>query len=166
MARKIDERIEVTFHEKGQSEGKHGDELMSWIGVLAREHIPIWIQYWRSRDLDGLKEIIWKETVTSFTVDDYFRSTDLKSCGEAARNFRHDLYKTFVKDFVTEFKETGKWDKRDGLWLDSRIGTDGELKDPSCQKVSELIMQYNTHESQGTFESVGTTCIDPSIIQT
>ncbi|GMN68456.1 hypothetical protein TIFTF001_037515 [Ficus carica] len=147
-----------------------------------------------------------------------FRSTCLKSCGEAARNFRHDHYKTFVEDFVTEdsvwtrphkvidnypnieeedwvkfvqyrtssqfqqlsdrgseirtnreytlrggrdgyrkldqkkFKETGKWEKRDGLWLDSRTGSDGELKDPSCQK-----MQYNTQESQGTFESVGTT---------
>ena len=75
---------------------------MSWIGVLAREHVPIWIQDWRSRDLDGLKEIIWKETATSFNVDDCFRSTCLKSCGEAARNFQHDLYKTFVEDFVTK----------------------------------------------------------------
>ncbi|GMN59320.1 hypothetical protein TIFTF001_028413 [Ficus carica] len=49
-----------------------------------------------------------------------------------------------------EFKKTGKWEKRDGLWLDSRTGSDGELKDPACQKVNELI------ESQGTFESVGT----------
>ncbi|GMN54928.1 hypothetical protein TIFTF001_024062 [Ficus carica] len=58
MARKRGEQIQVTFDEKGQPEGKHGDELMSWIGVLAREHVPIWIQDWRSRDLDGLKEII------------------------------------------------------------------------------------------------------------
>ncbi|GMN58119.1 hypothetical protein TIFTF001_027225 [Ficus carica] len=55
MARKRGERIEVIFYEKRQLEGKHGDELMSWIGVLAREHLPIWIQDWRSRDLDGLK---------------------------------------------------------------------------------------------------------------
>ncbi|GMN63833.1 hypothetical protein TIFTF001_032884 [Ficus carica] len=73
MARKRGEQIEVTFDEKGQPEGKHDDELINWIGVLAREHVPIWIQDWRSRDLDGLKEIIWKETVTSFTVDDCFR---------------------------------------------------------------------------------------------
>ncbi|GMN66002.1 hypothetical protein TIFTF001_035064 [Ficus carica] len=177
MARKRGERIEVTFDEKGQPEGKHGDELMSWIGILAREHVPIWIQDWRSRDLDGLKEIIWKETITSFTMDDCFRSTCLKSCGEVVRNFRHDLYKTFVEDFVTEdsvwtrpekvidnypnieeeFKETGKWKKRDRLWLDSRTGLDGELKDPARKKVSELIMQYITQESQGTFELVGST---------
>ncbi|GMN26066.1 hypothetical protein TIFTF001_043958 [Ficus carica] len=90
MVRKRGERIEVTFDEKGQPEGKHGNELMSWIAVLAREH----------------------------------------------------------------FKETRKWEKRDGLWLESRTGKDGELKDPSYRKVGELI--YNTYESQGNFESVGT----------
>ncbi|GMN67292.1 hypothetical protein TIFTF001_036353 [Ficus carica] len=92
MARKKGERIKVTFDEKGQSEGKHGDELMSWIGVLAREH----------------------------------------------------------------FKQNGKREKRDGLWLDQQTGVDGELKDPACKKVRELIMEYNTQESQGTFESIGT----------
>ncbi|GMN49188.1 hypothetical protein TIFTF001_018362 [Ficus carica] len=50
----------------------------------------------------------------------------------------------------------GKWEKRDGLCLDSRTGSDGELKDLACKKVSELIMEYNTKKSQGTFESVGT----------
>ncbi|GMN70935.1 hypothetical protein TIFTF001_055104, partial [Ficus carica] len=216
MARKRGEQIPVTFDEKGQPEGSHGDELMSWIGVLAREHIPIWIQDWRSRDLDRLKEIIWKETVTSFTVDESFRTACIKSCGEAARNFRHDLYKTFVEGFLKEesvwtrpqkvidnypnieeedwvkfvqyrtssqfqqlsnreseirtnneyssrggrdgyrkldqekFNKTGKWERRDGLWLEQQMGLDGELKDPACKKASELI------ESQGTFESVGT----------
>ena len=29
--------------------------------------------------------------------------------------------------------------KRDGLWLKSRTGKDGELKDPSCPKFGELI---------------------------
>ncbi|GMN32505.1 hypothetical protein TIFTF001_041745 [Ficus carica] len=172
MARKWGERIPVTFDEKGQPEGKHGDELMSWIGVLAREHIPIWIQDWRSRDLDGLKDIIWKETVTSFTVDDSFQTACIKSCGEAARNFRHDLYKTEIRtnnEYSSrggrdgyrkldqeKFKKTGKWERRDGLWLKQQMGLDGELKDPACKQASELIMEYNTQESQGTFESVGT----------
>ncbi|GMN63491.1 hypothetical protein TIFTF001_032556 [Ficus carica] len=222
MARKRGERIPVTFDEKGQPEGKHGDELMSWIGVLAREHVPIWIQDWRSRDLDQVKDIIWKETVTSFTVDGSFRTACIKSCGEAARNFRHDLYKTFVEGFLKEesvwtrpqkvidnypnieeedwvkfvqyrtssqfqqlsdrgseirtnneyssrggrdgyrkldqekFKKTGKYVKRDCLWLEQQMGLDGELKDAACQKASELIMEFNTQESQGTFESVGT----------
>ena len=83
--RKKGERIEITFDEKGQSEGKHGDELMNWIGVLAQEYISIWIQDWRSRDLDGTKDLIWKETITYFTVDEGFRSACLKSCDEVAR---------------------------------------------------------------------------------
>ncbi|GMN66146.1 hypothetical protein TIFTF001_035206 [Ficus carica] len=81
MARKRGERIQVMFDEKGQSEAKHGDELMSWIG----------------------------------------------------------------------FKKIEKWERRDGLWLEQQTGTDGELKDPACKK-----MEYNTQESQGIFESVGT----------
>ncbi|GMN73958.1 hypothetical protein TIFTF001_054934, partial [Ficus carica] len=185
MARKRGERIPVTFDEKGQPEGSHSDELMSWIGVLAQEHIPIWIQDWRSRDLDRLKEIIWKETVTSFTVDESFRTACIKSCGEAARNFRHDLYKTASPQFQQlsdrgseirtnneyssrggrdgyrkldqeKFNKTGKWERRYGLWLEQQMGLDGELKDPACKKASELIMEYNTQKSQGTFESVGT----------
>ncbi|GMN66310.1 hypothetical protein TIFTF001_035405 [Ficus carica] len=74
VVRKRGERIKVTFDEKGQPEGKHGDELMSWIGVLAREHVPIWIQDWRSSDLDETKNLLWKETITSFTVDEGFPS--------------------------------------------------------------------------------------------
>ncbi|GMN31957.1 hypothetical protein TIFTF001_049730, partial [Ficus carica] len=193
MARKRGERITITFDEKGQPEGSHSDELMSWI-----------------------------ETVTSFTVDESFRTACIKSCGEAARNFRHDLYKTFVEGFLKEesvwtrpqkvidnypnieeedwvkfvqyrtssqfqqlsdrgseirtnneyssrggrdgyrkldqekFNKTGKWERRDGLWLEQQMGLDGELKDPTCKKASELIIEYNTQERQGTFESVGT----------
>ncbi|GMN19715.1 hypothetical protein TIFTF001_046991 [Ficus carica] len=185
MAKKRGEQIPVTFDEKGQPEGSHGDELMSRIGVLAREHIPIWIQDWRSRDLDRLKEIIWKETVTSFTVDEGFQTACIKSCGEAARNFRHDLYKTFVEGFLKEESvwtrpqkvidnypniEEEDWGKfvqyrtssqfqqlsdrgseiRTNNEYSSRGGRDG------YRKLDQEKMEYNTQESQGTFESVGT----------
>ncbi|GMN47361.1 hypothetical protein TIFTF001_016550 [Ficus carica] len=138
MERKRGERIEVTFDEKGQPEGKHGDELMSWIGVLTREHVPIWIQDWRSRDLDGLKEIIWKETVTSFTMDDCFRSTCLKSCGELQGIF--DMI--FTRHRGSEIRTNNEYS--------SRGGRDG------YRKLDQEKMEYNTQESQGTFESVGT----------
>ncbi|GMN60108.1 hypothetical protein TIFTF001_029200 [Ficus carica] len=207
-------------HCRGQAKGNNNETCP--YGKEKREHVPIWIQDWRSRDLDGLKEIIWKETVTSFTVEESFRNTCLKSCGEAARNFRYDLYKTFVEEFINEksvwtrpkkvidnypnieeedwmkfvqyrtssqfqqlsdrgseirtnneyssrggrdgyrkldqemFKKNGKWERRDGLWLEQQTGPDGELKNPACKNASELIVEYNTQESQGTFESVGT----------
>ena len=68
--------------------------------VCSRVHSNMHIRLENPR-FSILKEIIWKQTVTSFTVHDCFRSTCLKSC-EAVRNFRHDLYKTFVEDFVTK----------------------------------------------------------------
>ncbi|GMN65563.1 hypothetical protein TIFTF001_034635 [Ficus carica] len=62
----------------------------------------------------------------------------------------------YTNDVKLQFKKIEKWERRDGLWLEQQTGADGELKDPACKKVSELIMEYNTQESQGTFESVGT----------
>ncbi|GMN56129.1 hypothetical protein TIFTF001_025238 [Ficus carica] len=47
LVRTKGERIELPFDVKGQPLGKEGDELQSWIGVLARKHIPIWISNFR-----------------------------------------------------------------------------------------------------------------------
>ncbi|GMN40068.1 hypothetical protein TIFTF001_009300 [Ficus carica] len=151
-------------HCRGQAKGNNNETRP--YGKEKREHVPIWIQDWRSRNLDGLKEIIWKETVTSFTVEESFRNTCLKSCGEAARNFREirtnneyssrggrDGYRKLDQEM---FKKNEKWERRDGLWLEQQTGPDGELKNPACKTASELIVEYNTQESQGTFESVGT----------
>ncbi|GMN24789.1 hypothetical protein TIFTF001_050345 [Ficus carica] len=94
------QRIEVSFDGKGQPLGKAGDELQSWIGVLAREHIPIWISDFRSVDLAPSKEIVWMEVVTSFTVDESYKRCVLKSCGESAKGFRYDFYQAFVRDHI------------------------------------------------------------------
>ncbi|GMN72673.1 hypothetical protein TIFTF001_052048, partial [Ficus carica] len=96
------QRIEVSFDGKGQPLGKAGDELQSWIGVLAREHIPIWISDFRSADLAPSKEIVWMEVVTSFTVDESYKRCILKSCRESAKGFRYDLYQAFVRDHIDD----------------------------------------------------------------
>ncbi|GMN61068.1 hypothetical protein TIFTF001_030154 [Ficus carica] len=96
------ERIQVSFDSKGQPIGKEGDELQSWIGVLAREHIPIWIADFRSADLEPRKERVWLEVKTSFTVDESHKKQVLKSCGESAKCFRYDLYQAFVRDHIDE----------------------------------------------------------------
>jgi hypothetical protein len=94
------ERIPVSFDSKSQPIGKEGDELQSWIGVLAREHIPIWIADFRSADLEPRKERVWLEVKTSFTVDESHKKQVLKSCGESAKCFRYDLYQAFVRDHI------------------------------------------------------------------
>ncbi|GMN66670.1 hypothetical protein TIFTF001_035727 [Ficus carica] len=96
------ERIEVSFDSKGQPKGKAGDELQSWIGVLAREHIPIWIFDFRSADLAPRKERVWMEVVNSFTVEESFKKQVLKSCGKSAKCFRYDIYQAFVRDHIDE----------------------------------------------------------------
>ena len=96
------ERLHIEFDGKGQPMGKGGDALQSWIGVLAREHIPIWISNFRSADLAERKERVWIEIVTSFTVDESFKKQALKSCAESAKNFRYDLYAAFVRDHIDD----------------------------------------------------------------
>ncbi|GMN20015.1 hypothetical protein TIFTF001_042968 [Ficus carica] len=102
------ERFEVSFDSKEQPKGKEGNELQSWIGVHAREHIPIWISDFRSADLAPRKERVWMEVVTSFTVEDLFKKKVLKSCGESAKGFRYDLYQAFVRD---HFDEETMWQR-------------------------------------------------------
>ncbi|GMN67581.1 hypothetical protein TIFTF001_036649 [Ficus carica] len=58
--------------EDGQPLGKEGDELQSWIGLLAREHIPIWISDFKSADLAPRKERVY------------------------------DIYEAFVRDHIDE----------------------------------------------------------------
>ena len=47
----------------------------------------------------------------------------------------------YTNDVILQFKKTGKWEKRDGLWL----GVGGELKDPACKNISELIVSLLTN---------------------
>ncbi|GMN66128.1 hypothetical protein TIFTF001_035200 [Ficus carica] len=73
LVRKRGERVQVSFDAKGQPIEKEGDELQSWIGVLAREHISIWIADFRSADLAPRKERVWVEVITSFTMELSFK---------------------------------------------------------------------------------------------
>ncbi|GMN61175.1 hypothetical protein TIFTF001_030259 [Ficus carica] len=70
LGRTKGERIAVSFDAKGQPLGKEGDELQSWIGVLAREHIPILISNFRSADLAPRKERVWVEAFVRDNIDE------------------------------------------------------------------------------------------------
>ncbi|GMN54025.1 hypothetical protein TIFTF001_023150 [Ficus carica] len=143
------ERIEVSIDAKGQPSRKEGDELQSWIGVLAREHIPIWISDFRSADLAPRKERVWVEIITSFTVELSFKKQALKSCGESAKNFRNDLYQAF-------FEKTGKYAERHTRWLDMRVKPDGEFKNDAFKNIADTIDDFSQQETQASFKSVGT----------
>ncbi|GMN61576.1 hypothetical protein TIFTF001_030661 [Ficus carica] len=123
------QRIEVLFDAKGQPLGKGGDELQSWIGVLAREHILIWISDFRSIDLAPKKETVWVEIVTSFTME---------------------------LSFKKQFKKTGKYADRHTRWLDMRVKPDGQFKKEEFKSIADNREELSQQETQGSFEFVGT----------
>lgn len=97
-------KVQVEFDDKDQPKGSKGDELLSYIGVLAREHVPIWINDWRSKELNQVKDRIWDEVCGGFNVPRTFKSDCLMRAGEMARGFRHDLHAAFVKDNINAQK--------------------------------------------------------------
>ena len=60
-------------------------------------------------------------------------------CNKSQVNYLFNVL-MYTNDIKLQFKKTGKWEKRDGLWLDLRTSLDGELNDLACKKVSELIV--------------------------
>ena len=81
---------------------KDRDKLQSWIEALAREHIPMWIADFRSVDLVSRKERVWVEVITSFIVELSFKKSASKSGTNSPKNFRYDIYHTFVNDHIDE----------------------------------------------------------------
>ncbi|GMN40637.1 hypothetical protein TIFTF001_009860 [Ficus carica] len=130
------ERIQVSFDAKGQPIGKEGDELQSWIGVLAREHIPIWIADFRSADLKPRKEQVWLEVVVNnyptISQDDWERFITYRRTGDFKR----------LSDQGIERRKKSKYG--------STTGREGYRK--RDQEIDELTQQ----DTQGSFESVGT----------
>ena len=51
----------------------------------------------------------------------------------------------YFNNVILQYKKTGQWEKRDTLWLEQQTGVDGELKDPACKSISELIVSKLTN---------------------
>ncbi|GMN62785.1 hypothetical protein TIFTF001_031858 [Ficus carica] len=175
------ERLEVSFDAKGQPIGKGGDALQSWIGVLAREHIPIWISDFRSADLVQRKERVWTEIVTSFTVgESSCVATTVKSDSQLPHHHQDD-WETFITYRRSlEFKRLSEQGSeiRKKLKYGSTGGRDGYRKRDQAHfkktgKYAErhenwLNMRvkpygsfkneddFSEQQRQGSFESVGT----------
>ncbi|GMN46086.1 hypothetical protein TIFTF001_015268 [Ficus carica] len=51
---------------------------------------------------------------------------------------------------------TRQWQLRHGLWLDMCVKPSGEYKNLSFRIVGDMIGDFNKHQTQGSFEYVGT----------
>ncbi|GMN69108.1 hypothetical protein TIFTF001_038158 [Ficus carica] len=54
------------------------------------------------------------------------------------------------------FEQTGEYADRYVIWRDTRLKLDGEYKNPSIKIIGEAIDELTQHDTQGSFESVGT----------
>ncbi|GMN21149.1 hypothetical protein TIFTF001_038570 [Ficus carica] len=79
------------------------------------------------------------------------RGSEIRTNNKYSSRGGRDRYRKLEQE---KFKHNGKWEKRDGLWLDQQTGADGELKDPACKKVSEWSTTHS--RAKALFESVGT----------
>ncbi|GMN55626.1 hypothetical protein TIFTF001_024746 [Ficus carica] len=123
---------------KGQPLGKEGDELQSWIGVLAREHIPIWISDFTSADLAPRKERVWMEIDDWKKFIEYRRTPEFKSLSEQGIEI--------IKK--SKYGSTGGqkgYRKRDQAHFEKT----GKLQ-------SSILDGFSEQETQGSFKSVGT----------
>ncbi|GMN59069.1 hypothetical protein TIFTF001_028161 [Ficus carica] len=164
LVRTKGERIAVLFDAKRKPLEKEGDELQSWIGVLAREHIPIWISDFRSADVAPRKERVGVEVVTSFTVELSFKKqafkvilseqgSEIRKKSKYGSTGGQDGYR---KRDQKIFEKTGQWAARHNVWLDMHVKPNGEFKNPSFKIIGDTIEDFSEQEIQGSFESVGT----------
>ncbi|GMN51413.1 hypothetical protein TIFTF001_020560 [Ficus carica] len=148
------ERIEVSFDAKGQPLGKEGDELQSWIGVLAREHIPIWISDFRSADLAPRKERVWVEIDDWEKLIEYRRTLEFKRLSEQGSEIRKkSKYRStggrdgYRKCDQAHFERTGKWAERHTRWLDMHVKPNGEFKNEAFKIIADTIALGNAEHS-------------------
>ncbi|KAL5547332.1 hypothetical protein UlMin_007019, partial [Ulmus minor] len=88
--RLLGERVKVVFNSRGQPVGENGVELQSYIGVLARQTIPLTFREWREVPKE-LKEKIWEEIQVSYDVDLRDRKLIISSAGAKWRQFKSNL---------------------------------------------------------------------------
>ena len=61
----VQSRIKITFNERGQPVAENSSKLSSYLGVIAREHIPIVIDDWRKVD-EEIKQQLWELVQVSY----------------------------------------------------------------------------------------------------
>ncbi|CAH1440586.1 unnamed protein product [Lactuca virosa] len=88
---------------KGVPIGEEAKKLATFEGMVARTMVPITYETWR-HVTEETKEDIWQYVLMSFVVDLKSRKNTLKSIGSKWRNFKHYLFKNFIKQHKNDPK--------------------------------------------------------------
>ncbi|KAK7256073.1 hypothetical protein RIF29_29507 [Crotalaria pallida] len=87
----------VEWNVKGQPKNKKGgNTLVTYIGVIVRQMVPITYCNWNDKSLAGLKDIIWQDIISAFDVEEKHKAYT-QFAGKSHRQFRTKAGK-FVRD--------------------------------------------------------------------
>ncbi|KAL5583165.1 hypothetical protein UlMin_015607 [Ulmus minor] len=92
------ERMPVSINRRGQFVGHNGTELQSYLGVLARQNVPISFPSWPKVSRE-LKDKIWEQAQAVYDVDVKARKLALSSAGYKWRQFKYKLAKNWILPF-------------------------------------------------------------------
>ncbi|KAK7243890.1 hypothetical protein RIF29_38703 [Crotalaria pallida] len=97
-AREMGIKLEVGWNRKGQPIKPNGSKFVSYIGVIARQMVPITCDHWRDAALDVFKNNIWADIQMSFVVDESRQKYVLQKAGDLHRSFRTYLTRHHLRD--------------------------------------------------------------------
>ncbi|XP_062008074.1 uncharacterized protein LOC133725063 isoform X1 [Rosa rugosa] len=95
---KVIEPVEVEFNERSQPYGKHAARFATFLGVTARELVPLTIPSWTGKALsDEFKTEIWKHITTYYIVDECHKKVIFQRMSKLWRDHRSLTLKEVMK---------------------------------------------------------------------
>ncbi|XP_040361723.1 uncharacterized protein LOC121049179 [Rosa chinensis] len=86
---KVIEPIEVEFNERSQPYGKHAAGFATFLGVTARELVPLTIPSWTGKAIsDKFKTQIWQHITTYYIVDECHKKAIFQRMAKLWRDYR------------------------------------------------------------------------------
>ncbi|PWA39178.1 ulp1 protease family, C-terminal catalytic domain-containing protein [Artemisia annua] len=104
---KANKKRVVTYNKRGVPTGPGAKKLSTFDGLVARSMVPITYDSWLNVD-NETKEACWQYVKTHFALDQKSRKQVLQSTGIKWKNFKHYLYKKFIKPLKDEKSKEAK----------------------------------------------------------
>ncbi|KAL5732383.1 hypothetical protein ACOSQ2_032075 [Xanthoceras sorbifolium] len=93
---KFNQPVEVDFNLHGQTIDGSSITLASYIGILAREHIPITLESWKKVD-EQKKDMIWSSLLQYFKLLDSSKDYIFKKMGGRWRQYKSRITKKLIE---------------------------------------------------------------------